>query len=153
MALGETFPKRGSVVLKAAYTKEALSVVADGAKLKRAFSELIENAVTFMEAQGGGTLSVTTRKISRREPLPNRMSLPRSDYALLTFRDTGPGVPEQEKERIFRPFITSRARGMGLGLAIVKGIIEAHHGGIVETGAEGQGACFEIALPLKKGGK
>jgi signal transduction histidine kinase len=77
------------------------------------------------------------------------MALHRSDYALLTFQDNGPGIPLSEKERIFRPFVTSRARGMGLGLAIVKGIIEAHHGGIIETGAEGQGALFEIALPLK----
>lgn len=152
-ALGETFPKRGIVTLEASYTSEELPVLADGAKLKRAFSELIENAVTFMEARGGGTLRVTTRKVSRRELLPTRMALPRSDYALLTFEDNGPGVPDAEKERIFRPFVTSRARGMGLGLAIVKGIIEAHHGGIVESGAEGQGARFEIALPLKKGGK
>ncbi|WP_395094180.1 GAF domain-containing protein [Armatimonas sp.] len=152
-ALGETFPKRSTVVLEASYTAKTLPVVADGAKLKRAFSELIENAVTFMEAMGGGTLKVTTRIVSRREPLPTRLSLPRSDYALLSFEDTGPGIPESEKERIFRPFVTSRARGMGLGLAIVKGIIEAHHGGIVETGAEGEGARFEIALPLKKGGK
>lgn len=152
-ALQETFPKRGTVTLETRYTGEVLPVLADGAKLKRALSELIENAVTFMEAQGGGTLTVTTRKVSRKELLPTRMALPRNDYALLVFEDSGPGVPEAEKERIFRPFVTSRARGMGLGLAIVKGIIEAHHGGIVESGAQGQGARFEIALPLKKGGK
>ena len=148
-ALSETFPRRGSVVLKTNFAQGPLPVLADGAKLKRALSELIENAVTFMEAKGEGTLTVTTRKVSRREVLPTRMALPRSDYALLTFEDTGPGIPDNEKERIFRPFVTSRARGMGLGLAIVKGIIEAHHGGIVETGITGQGARFEIALPLK----
>lgn len=149
----EVFPKRGTVRLVTEYTELPLPVLADGAKLRRALSELIENAVTFLEAKGGGTLTVRTKKVSRKEPLPTRLALPRSEYALITFEDNGPGVAEAEKERIFRPFITSRARGMGLGLAIVKGIIEAHHGGIVETGAEGQGARFEIALPLKKGGK
>lgn len=149
----EIFPKRGTVRLATQYTHEPLPVLADSAKLRRALSELIENAVTFMEANGGGTLWVRTRKISKKEPLPIRLSLPRSEYALISFEDDGPGVAEVEKERIFRPFVTSRARGMGLGLAIVKGIVEAHHGGIVETGAEGQGARFEIALPLIKGGK
>jgi signal transduction histidine kinase len=148
-ALTETFPRRSVVTLERNFAAAPLPVLADGAKLKRAFSELIENAVTFMEAKGGGTLTVTSRKVSRRELLPIRMALHRSDYALLTFQDNGPGIPLSEKERIFRPFVTSRARGMGLGLAIVKGIIEAHHGGIIETGAEGQGALFEIALPLK----
>jgi len=52
------------------------------------------------------------------------------------------------KDGIFRPFFTSRNRGMGLGLAIVKGIIEAHHGAIVEAGEPGAGARFLIFLPL-----
>lgn len=148
----ETFPKRSKVGLIERYADEPLPVSADPVKLKRAFSELIENAVTFLEERGGA-LTVATRRLSAEEPLPARMVLPRpseAGYALITFEDNGPGVAESEKERIFRPFVTSRTRGMGLGLAIVKGIVEAHHGAIVETGTPGQGARFAIVLPLRR---
>jgi signal transduction histidine kinase len=58
-------------------------------------------------------------------------------------------VPETDKERIFTPFYTSRAKGMGLGLSIVKGILEAHHGCIIERGAPGRGATFVTYLPAR----
>jgi signal transduction histidine kinase len=86
------------------------------------------------------------------EPLPAPLALPRGlAYACVEFADKGPGVQAGDKDKIFRPFVTSRNRGMGLGLAIVKGIIEAHHGDIVEVGAPGAGARFLILLPLREG--
>jgi signal transduction histidine kinase len=65
----------------------------------------------------------------------------------VVFHDSGPGVPQENKERIFTPFFTSRVRGMGLGLSIVKGVVEAHQGFIRETGGPGEGARFVIFLP------
>ena len=65
------------------------------------------------------------------------------------FRDDGPGVPADLKDRIFTPFYTSRARGLGLGLSIVKGILEAHRGGIAEIGGPDEGAHFIAFLPAK----
>lgn len=151
----ETFPKRGSITLITEYADEPLPVEADPVKLKRAFAELVENAVTFQEASSGGRLRVEARRVEPGEPMPERLILPRvssqTAYARITFEDAGPGVPAKDKDNIFRPFFTSRNRGMGLGLAIVKGIIEAHHGGIVEVGIEGKGATFLIFLPLREG--
>ena len=145
----ETFPKRGNILLTEEYASEPLPIMADPIKLKRALSELVENAVTFQEK--GGTLHVETRRIGPDEPPPFPVAVAHSNptgWAMITFTDGGPGVPDGEKEKIFRPFYTSRPRGMGLGLAIVKGIIEAHHGGIAEVGAAGQGAQFVTLLPL-----
>ncbi len=143
----ETFPRRGPVELAEDYTSEPLPVLGDPVKLKRAFSEIIENAVTFQE--GGGSLLVRTRRVPAGRPLPAPVALPRGlAYACAEFADKGPGVRAEDKGKIFRPFVTSRNRGMGLGLAIVKGIIEAHHGDIVEVGAPGEGARFLIFLPL-----
>ena len=62
--------------------------------------------------------------------------------------DHGPGVPPEVAQRLFTPFFTTRKEGMGLGLSIVKGIVEAHHGLIRETGEPGNGARFEIYLPV-----
>jgi signal transduction histidine kinase len=118
-------------------------------KLTRAFAEIIENAVTFQEQ--GGTLQVATRRVGSSELLPPEVSLPRGGaYACIEFADGGPGIREEDKSKIFRPFFTSRNRGMGLGLAIVKGIIEAHHGDLVEVGKPGEGARFLIFLPLRE---
>lgn len=149
-AVEETFPRRGPVALVTDYTDEALPVLADAVKLKRALAEIVENAVTFQES--GGSLRVTTRRLAPDAPLPARAAIPRgTSCACVEFADRGPGVPEETKTKIFRPFFTSRSRGMGLGLAIVKGIIEAHKGDIVEVGAPGEGARFLVFLPLREG--
>ena len=71
---------------------------------------------------------------------------------LLAVRDTGPGIPAAERERIFQRFhrLTSTAGGSGLGLAIAKAIVELHEGRIwVESGAGG-GATFWVAVPRSK---
>ena len=149
-AVEETFPRRCPVELVAEYAGEPLPIQADPVKLKRAFAEIIENAVTFQEK--GGRLHVRTGRVSADKSEPSQASLPHgAPYACVEFADRGPGIPAADKPRIFRPFFTSRNRGMGLGLAIVKGIIEAHHGDIVETGTPGEGAHFVIYLPLRGG--
>ena len=71
-------------------------------------------------------------------------------YVRVEFADNGPGVPSKDKDKIFNPFFTSRAKGMGLGLSIVKGIVEAHRGRICEAGAEGKGAKFVLLLPVSE---
>ena len=115
-------------------------------KLKRAFSELIENAVSFQP--DGGTLRVATRLIAPgQEPSFTHLS-PARAYVEIEFADAGPGVSEELKEKIFTPFFSSRVKGMGLGLSIVKGIVDAHHGVIRETGETGRGARFLIYLPV-----
>lgn len=149
----EVFPKRGHILLDADYTDEPLPISADPVKLKRAFSEIVENSVTFQESAIAGVLRVRTRRLPPGDPLPTRIALPKPincGWAEVSFADEGPGIPDADKEKIFRPFFTSRNRGMGLGLAIVKGIIEAHHGGIVEVGTHGEGARFVILLPLRE---
>jgi signal transduction histidine kinase len=143
----ESFPKRGPVHLKLSLQKDLPILPADPIRLKRAFSELIENAISFMP--DGGTLTIRT---SLADPLDARrlsgLTLARS-YVRIDFIDSGPGVGEENKARIFMPFFTSRAKGMGLGLSIVKGILEAHRGNIVEIGHADQGAWFVVFLPLR----
>lgn len=71
---------------------------------------------------------------------------------LFTVRDSGPGVPEEKRERIFEPFFTTKGQGTGLGLAIARGVARAH-GGTIELSAPcrtlpGVGAEFVMTLPL-----
>ena len=140
----EIFPKRGAVLLEEGYAPNLPPALCDADKMKRALSELIENAVSFMP--NGGTLKVSTQLVAAGQgPKGVRLAQGKS-YVRLTFADTGPGVPPELKDKIFTPFYTSRVKGMGLGLSIVKGIIDAHHGVLRETGEPGSGANFEIYL-------
>lgn len=70
------------------------------------------------------------------------------DNVAISFTDTGPGIPEDLRERIFNPFFTTRARGTGLGLPKVFTVIESHGGRVELTTAEGGGASFTLVLPL-----
>jgi PAS domain S-box-containing protein len=70
--------------------------------------------------------------------------------AVLTITDTGPGMDEETRMRIFEPFYTTKpsGSGTGLGMAITYGIIQGHHGDIALRSAPGEGTQFTISLPL-----
>lgn len=72
-----------------------------------------------------------------------------TDRIVLTVEDDGPGIPENLREAIFRPFYTTKpaGKGTGLGLSISAGIIEAHSGSIAVETAESGGARFRLVLP------
>ncbi len=127
----EVFPKRTGVALDLRLG-DVPPIRFDGKKLRRAVSELVENAFHYIDA---GTLRVGTGTTA--------------DQAWIEIQDSGPGVPEAEKGRIFQPFFTGRVKGMGLGLSIVKGIVDAHGGEVREVGAPGEGARFVILLPVE----
>lgn len=143
--VAETFPKRSGITLTLDLQPDLPALRCDAMKLKRAFAEIVENAVSFQPH--GGSLLVRSRLVPKDEQLRHHLSQAR-DYVQIEFRDTGPGVATDEKERIFQPFHTTRAKGMGLGLSIVKGIIEAHNGCVREVGTPGEGAWFTVFLPL-----
>ncbi len=64
--------------------------------------------------------------------------------SFLEVRDSGPGIPEDRRERMFRMFFTTKAKGTGIGLATVKRIADAHHAGIEVTDGVGGGAVFRV---------
>jgi signal transduction histidine kinase len=68
----------------------------------------------------------------------------------LIVRDNGPGVPRDERQRIFEPFYTTKVRGTGLGLAISRRVVAAHGGEIVVADTDGPGAEFWITLPRRE---
>jgi len=143
--IAETFPRRSPVKLRTEIAEGLPSVRCDARRLKRAFAELIENALSFQPE--GGRLDITCRLATEEEKAEARLATARG-YVRIVFQDEGPGVPPEIRDRIFQPFFTSRVRGMGLGLSIVKGIVEAHHGIIREVGRPGEGARFVIDLPV-----
>jgi signal transduction histidine kinase len=112
-------------------------VFVDHVQLGRVFYNLIENAAR--NSPEGSEIIITLDVVSTE----NQTQMLRVQVV-----DHGYGIPEGERERIFRSFYGFSARGNGLGLAICKGIIEAHQGHIWVEPALGSGSCFICTLPL-----
>lgn len=146
----ESFPQGGPISVEQELQPGLPLVPMDGVKLRRAISELLENAANHMPRQG--RIGVTTGRWGRaqRERYPEIGGRVTGDAVRLEVTDTGPGIPDENKRRLFTPFFTTRSKGMGLGLSIVKGIVDAHQGVIREVGSEGEGAHFIIVLPAAK---
>jgi len=106
----------------------------DGEQLQQVFINLINNSLDAMPQ--GGQLTFTTSAADGQ--------------AQISCRDTGEGISEEIKERIFDPLFTTKAwqRGSGLGLTVVHQIIREHGGAITVESDVGQGAEFQIRLPL-----
>lgn len=104
----------------------------DAARIKQVLLNLLKNAVEAME--DGGTVTVRTAAFRGK--------------ARLIVADTGGGIPETVRGRVFDPFCTTKESGTGLGLAVCQRIIEDHHGDIRFTTSE-TGTTFTVELPLR----
>ena len=73
------------------------------------------------------------------------------DSLQINFKDTGPGIPEDDISKLFEPFFTTKkkGKGVGLGLSVAYGIIQEHGGSIYVKSKAGQGTTFQVKLPLK----
>jgi signal transduction histidine kinase len=123
---------------------EPQRVLCDAEQLKQVFINLAQNGFQAMPA--GGRLSVSTTVV-RDELAFWREGSRRPDQVEVRFRDTGPGIPEEERERIFVPFYTTKEKGTGLGLAICLRLVRAHQGTLVIRSPPGGGAEFIVSLP------
>lgn len=107
----------------------------DDVLLRQAFSNLLRNAV---EACIGAST----------KPEVVIEGLVEAGNVRISVDDNGPGIAPSERERIFRPFFTTKGRGTGLGLALVQKIIVTHNGRIQVATAAGGGASLQVVLPL-----
>lgn len=100
--------------------------------LQRVLINLMKNAVESVKAGQGRIIIGTSYK---------------PDSVDITISDTGHGIPDGDREKIFQPFFTSKEDGTGLGLAISKNIVEIHGGTITVDSSEERGTKFIITLP------
>ncbi len=104
----------------------------DATQIQQVLVNLIKNAMQAMTR--GGTLTMQTGE--------------GSDAVWVSVADTGGGIPEEQLNRIFEPFYTTKKKGTGLGLMIVQRIVRAHNGHIEVDSQVGRGTTFRIWLPL-----
>jgi signal transduction histidine kinase len=111
----------------------------DRGQVGRAVTNLVDNALKFTPPSG--RVTVQLRRDDRE--------------AIVSVADTGPGIPEHERDHVFERFFQGQngralGRGSGLGLAIVAGVARRHGGRVDVTSAAGGGSTFELRLPLSR---
>jgi PAS domain S-box-containing protein len=126
----------------------AAAMLGDATQVHQVVVNLATNAVQAMP--NGGLLSVTLQTATLVAPrLATTGTLPVGDYLLLTVSDTGSGIAEDVRERIFDPFVTTKkvGAGSGLGLSLVHGIVTEVGGAVDVATAAGEGSTFTVYLP------
>ena len=120
------------VTIKTRLARQLTATPVDATQLQQVLVNLVKNAVQAMTT--GGTLTLQTGE--------------NSDSVWVSVADTGGGIPQEQINRIFEPFYTTKKKGSGLGLMIVQRIVRAHNGRIELDSHVGRGTTFRIWLPL-----
>ena len=125
--------KESNIKVETSFDDEIPEVIASTNQMRQVMLNIIKNAKEAMPK--GGTLTVRTTKEDK--------------HVLIHVQDTGVGIPEEIKDKIFEAFFTTKqkVKGVGLGLSVCYGIIKDHGGEIKVESEEGKGTTFTIRLP------
>jgi signal transduction histidine kinase len=127
-------------------TSKAPSLFVDQEQLQSVIENLCGNAIDSMP--NGGALSISTRLAYQLQV--HNANEDAKDYAIIEIKDTGSGIPDNVRDRLFEPNFSYSKKSSGLGLAITKKIID-DHGGYIEVESEEElGSIFTVYLPLLK---
>ena len=147
--LETTFPS--SIRIEHQFCDEPCFILAEPDKIHQIIMNLGTNAFHAME-KTGGVLKITLGIKSITKEDKTDFNIPDGNYVRLIISDTGEGIPENIRERIFNPYFTTKSidKGSGLGLSIVQGIVRNYKGAITMNSKTGKGTEFIIYLPLQK---
>jgi PAS domain S-box-containing protein len=121
-----------SITIKTKLARQLTATPIDATQIQQVLVNLVKNAAQAMST--GGTLTLQTGE--------------NSDGVWVAVADTGGGIPQEQINRIFEPFYTTKKKGTGLGLMIVQRIVRAHNGRIELESNVGKGTTFRVWLPL-----
>ncbi len=111
----------------------ASEVMIDKVQIQQVLFNLMRNAVDAMASAPRREITLATRVVG--------------DMVEITVADTGPGLPDAVRTRLFQPFVTTKPTGMGVGLSICHAIVEAHGGTLLAEAADGGGTVFRFTVP------
>ena len=129
-------------------TKEELPVLADPHQLEQVLMNLVTNARDAMP--NGGKLTIETKSVVIDSARAVQLNVPAGTYMKISVSDTGMGISQENIQRIFEPFYTTKeqGKGTGLGLAMVYGIIRQQDGTVTVKSVRGVVTVFSIFLPV-----
>ena len=129
--------QRNRVILRKEFANDLRPVTGDRVQLQQVIFNLVRNA--------SDAMSVVD---DRSRVLVIRTDRSEDDCVRLTVQDTGVGIIQQEMERVFDAFYTTKSDGMGMGLSVCRSIIESHSGRLWATPNDGPGATFSFSIPF-----
>jgi two-component system, NtrC family, nitrogen regulation sensor histidine kinase GlnL len=136
--------KKAGISLKRVYDPSLPQIIGDEGKLLQVFLNIVKNAVESMKK--GGRLEVSTYpsdELFKENGKIKRM-------ALISIKDSGKGISENDMKKIFLPFFTKKKYGSGIGLALSKKILRDHKGFIKVKSQKNKGTCFHVYVPFEK---
>lgn len=137
--------RKKNITIAKQYGKDLPQIKVDAEQIKQVLLNIFLNAIQAIH--GEGKIYTETRMV--QVPIQETPET----FMQIEIRDTGVGIPEENLEKIFDPFFSTRPEGSGLGLAISNQIIH-EHGGFINVESEvGKGTSFKVHLPLNSGGK
>lgn len=139
-----------TIEMRQTLTQQPVVIYADYTQMHQVIMNICTNAAQAI-GEKGGTLAVSVSEESLPAGFMTReLNLPSGMYAKLSVSDTGSGIDPAHISRLFDPFFTTKkvGEGTGLGLAVAYGIVHDHGGSIRVTSHPGQGATFDVYLPL-----
>lgn len=132
----ESVTNISSVTIEYKPSVEPLYISMDKTMLKEIFTNLLLNAIQVLKGRTDGKIVISTQREDK--------------WAIISFEDNGPGIPQDKLEYIFRPFYSTRKTSVGLGLTITREIVEKHGGKIKVESAQNKGCKFIIWIPTKE---
>jgi len=135
LALLRVEASRCSIVTNSKLAPELPNITADRVQLQQVLMNLMLNAIEAMK-DAGGELTIKTE-------------LDHEGRLLISVRDTGVGLPNEQTEEIFKAFFTTKPEGSGMGLAISRSIVESHGGRLWATPNDRLGTTFQMILPAE----
>ncbi len=147
--LAQNSERPDTLIVEVQLAPDLLPVKGSPAQLARVVANLVTNAREAM--QDMGLLTISTSNVYLDFPLARYSRIEMGEYVRLDVNDTGCGIPEEIRDKIFDAFFTTktsgRRRGSGLGLSVVQGIVEDHSGYVDLHSEVGKGTTFSIYLP------
>jgi len=130
-------------------------ILMDRAQIRQVFENLFLNAMEAMGEQGVLTVETDTAAVPESSYTPYRPPGVPADpcqhferYAVVRVSDTGPGIAEEHRDKLFYPFFTTKKHGSGVGLPMARKIVDSHRGVIDVESPQGRGATFTVRIPL-----
>ena len=123
-------------------SEELPHLSADPDQLGQVFGNIALNGIQAMPA--GGWLTIRSEIAERKGPAEH------PKWMIISYTDTGKGIPEENLNKLFEPLFTTKSKGIGLGLALTRTLVEGHGGTIEVVSAVGEGSTFTVRLPTDR---
>lgn len=143
-------PQMDNIKLIRKLDENILNISCSEIHIKKCVMNLVMNAIEAMDTIG--ELIISTRNQYVDTPFSMGQYMEKGEYAVLSVKDSGHGIQEEDRERIFDPFYTKKVMGMsgtGLGLSVVWNTVQDHNGGIIVTSSD-KGTIFDLYFPVDR---